>query len=302
MRYLVVGCGNIGSKRKQALGERCVATVDPYRAEADYRRLGEVPLDAYDAAVLAVPNQVKLEQLEMLLGQGKHVLVEKPLVFRDEATAERLRRTAQARGAVWYTSYNLRFEPHVLALKELVASEAVGTLYRARMVYGYGTAADIAGTWRDDEFGVIQDLASHLIDLVGFVFGRFGVEFVVWARDAHEVKGVDHCILATDDRRIVLECSYLSWKNRWRIEVVGSRGTLQTEGLTKWGPTTLVVRRRRMPSGVPDEERNVISIPDPTWVRDLAHFEEMVASGRTSFGNDLWLSRTLIRAATCPLS
>ncbi len=35
MRYLLVGYGNIGAKRKALLGDRCVATVDPFNAAAD---------------------------------------------------------------------------------------------------------------------------------------------------------------------------------------------------------------------------------------------------------------------------
>jgi scyllo-inositol 2-dehydrogenase (NADP+) len=302
MRYLVVGYGNIGAKRRILLGERCIGTVDPYNPEADYADLEACPADRYDAAVLAVPNHVKIPQLEFLLDRGKHVLVEKPLVFPDESVAARLAQTARAHGAVWYTSYNFRFEPHVAAIRRLLAEEAVGTVYRVRMFYGNGTAANVAGTWRDDHLGVLQDLASHLIDLAGWAFGRFGTEFLVWAREAHELRGVDHCILATADRRVVLECSYLSWKNRWSIEVVGSKGTLQMEGLTKWGPTVLVVQHRRLPSGVPEEERDVVSQPDPTWAADIAHFEAMVAAGQTSRDNDLWVSRTLLHAASCPLS
>ena len=62
-------------------------------------------------------------------------------------------------------------------------------------------------------------MAIHLIDLTGFVFGRFGAEFRVWERRGHELKGFDHCLLATADRAVTIECSFLSWKNRWRIEV-----------------------------------------------------------------------------------
>ncbi|HEX4835443.1 MAG TPA: Gfo/Idh/MocA family oxidoreductase [bacterium] len=302
MRYLVVGYGNIGTKRKAVLGERCVGTVDPFNADADYESLSACPPETYDAAVLAVPNQAKIDLMESLLAQGKHVLVEKPLVFPDVITAERLRQAAESHKVVWYTSYNFRFEPHVTALRRLVADRAVGRIYRVRMFYGYGTAGTVAGTWRDDTRGVLQDLASHLIDLTGYVFGRFGAEFRVWERAAHELTGVDHCILATTDRQIVIECSYLSWKNRWSIEVVGEGGALHMEGLTKWGPSELVIQRRRRPSGVPEEKREVVDGPDPTWAADIAYFERMVETGQTSYDNDVWLSRTLLHAASCPLS
>ena len=302
MRYIVVGHGNIGAKRKQLLENRCVATVDPYNAAADYRTLPECPLDLYDAAVLSVPNQLKISLLDYLLDHGKHALVEKPLVFPDEAIAYSLQQKAEQHEAIWYTSYNFRFEPYVVRLRELLAVGSIGEVYRARMFYGYGTAGSVSGTWRDDRLGVLQDLGSHLVDLVGFVFGRFGSDFLVWERCAHELTGIDHCILATADRRIVIECSYLSWKNRWTIEIIGARGALQMDGLTKWGASELIIQRRRLPSGIPDERREAVTGPDPTWAADLAHFEAMVAAGQTSFENDLWVSHTLQHAATCPLS
>jgi predicted dehydrogenase len=299
MRYLVVGCGNIGAKRRAVLGPRCRATVDPV-APAEHRTVAEVDPDRYDAAVAAVPNDVKVDLLRYFLDRGKHVLVEKPLIV-DLETAADLAGRARATGAVWYTSYNFRFEPHVVALKARLDAGALGRLYRVRMFYGNGTAGDLAGTWRDSPYGVLEDMATHLIDLAGFVFGRFGAEFQVWERGGHELKGPDHCILATADRGLVIECSFLSWKNRWRIEVVGERGMLEMDGLTKWGGSELVVWRRRFPSGPPDEERQRTAGPDPTWAADVAHFEARVRAGVTSHDNDVWLSRTVVAAASAPL-
>ncbi len=296
MRYLLVGLGNIGSKRKAVMGDRCVATVDPFNPAADYRASAECAPDRYDAAVLAVPNEAKLELLEFFLDRGKHVLVEKPLIF-DEPTAEDLLVRSRKTSAIWYTSYNFRFEPNVIALKRHLDAGAIGRVYRVRMFYGNGTAANLAGTWRDSRFGVLEDMASHLIDLAGFLFGKFGSEFQVWERRGYELKGIDHCILATADRSVMIESSFLSWKNRWRIEVTGECGALEIDGLTKWGESHLVLWRRQFPSGAPEESREVAHGPDPTWAADLRHFEECAAAGRTSCENDLWISRTIIAAA-----
>ncbi len=301
MRYLVIGYGNIGAKRRQVLADRCVATVDPYNPTADFASVADCPVDQYDAAVLAVPNRLKIELLEFLLARGKHALVEKTLLFPDREMADRLQQIATRGRAIWYTSYNHRFEPHVVNVKRLLAEGVVGDVYRVRMFYGNGTAAEVAGTWRDDGLGVLEDMASHLIDLTGSVFGRFGVDFLVWERRGHELSSIDHCILATTDRQVVIECSFLSWRNRWSIEVVGARGALRMEGLTKWGPSELIIQRRQFPSGVPEENRDVVTMPDPTWAADVRYFETMVASGQTSYENDLWLSRTILQAATAPL-
>jgi len=300
MRYLLVGLGNIGGKRRAILGERCVATVDPFNPGADFRQPEECPDASYDAAILAVPNDVKIRLMEYFLSRGKHTLVEKPLIL-DEETARHLTRVARAPRAIWYTSYNFRFEPNVIALKRYLEARIIGRLYRVRMFYGNGTAGNIAGTWRDSPLGVLEDMASHLIDLTGFVFGRFGSEFRVWERRGHELKGLDHCLLATADRSVTIECSFLAWKNRWRIEALGEEGALEMNGLTKWGKSELVILRRRRPSGVPGERREVAHGPDPTWASDIRHFEEMAAAGVTSCENDLWLSRTILSAATARL-
>jgi predicted dehydrogenase len=297
MRYVLVGLGNIGSKRKAVLGERCVATVDPFNPTADHRAPDDCADDAYDAAVVATPNDVKLDLIRYFLDRGKHVLVEKPLMLSREAADDLLRRSAR-HGAVWYTSYNFRFEPNVVALRHHLRAGVIGRVYRARMFYGNGTAGNIAGTWRDSRFGVLEDMASHLIDLAGFLFERFGAEFQIWDRRGYEVKGIDHCLLATVDRSIVIECSFLSWRNRWRLEVTGERGALEMDGLTKWGESRLVLLRRQFPSGPPEESCEIAHGPDPTWAADLAHFEEAATSGVTSCDNDLWISRTIMAAAT----
>jgi predicted dehydrogenase len=300
MRYLVVGFGNIGAKRKAALGERCLATVDPFNPAADHRTVAEVDPSGYEAAVVAVPNDVKVELLQYFLDRSKHVLVEKPLILEPEIVAD-LAARARKSGAVWYTSYNFRFEPNVVALKGHLDAGRLGRIYRVRMFYGNGTAANLVGTWRDSRYGVLEDMATHLIDLAGFVFGRFGCEFQVWQRRGYEMKGIDHCILATADGELVIECSFLSWRNRWRIEVVGERGMLEMDGLTKWGTSELVLWERKLPSGVPDEHREQVAGPDSTWAADLAHFEERIRAGVTSLDNDAWLSRTIMAAASLPV-
>ena len=185
----------------------------------------------------------------------------------------------------------------MLALKRRLDAGELGRVYRTRLFYGNGTAGTIAGTWRDTGFGVLEDMASHLIDLTGYLFGKIGCDFEVWDRRSHELKVVDHCVLATTDHEVVIECSFLSWKNRWLIDVVGERGSIEMNGLTKWGGSELIVRRRRLPSGPPEETREAVTGPDPTWAADLHHFESEAIAGRTSRDNDVWITRTVMQAA-----
>jgi predicted dehydrogenase len=293
VRYLLVGLGNIGTKRRALLGTRCVATVDPFHSAADYAEPEACEPERYDAAVLAVPDQVKLELLDCFLRLGKHVLVEKPLLFPDRESAERRVKTARARGVIWYTSYNHRYEPLVVALKRWLDAERIGRLYHGRFYYGNGTVGDVAGTWRDAGLGVVGDLGSHLLDLAGFLLGVQGTAFVPWTLERHEARSYDHAILAAADGRLVLETSYLCWKNTFAVELFGERGSLHLHGLPKWGPSELILRERVFPSGVPRETRETASGPDRTWERDLVHFEALAAAPEASAENDWWISRTL---------
>ena len=144
-------------------------------------------------------------------------------------------------------------------------------------------------------------MASHLIDLTGFVFGRSGCEFRVWERHRHELKGFDHCLLATSDRSVTIECSFLSWKNRWRIEALGEEGALEMNGLTKWG------RERAGDPAPPAPERRA-GRESRDGPRARSHLGRRHAALRGDGGdrrhlgeNDLWLSRTVHAAAAAPL-
>src|SRR3546814_12988914 len=93
--------------------------------------------------------------LSYLLGHWKHVLVEKPLVAEDEADLVRLDERSRETGATCYTAYNHRFEPHFIAMKDLLSSGELGEVYRCRMFYGNGTARLVRNSeWRDQGAGV----------------------------------------------------------------------------------------------------------------------------------------------------
>jgi len=294
VRYLVVGLGNIGRRRQALLGERCVATIDPFSNSADHATPDECPDHRYDAAVLAVPNGTKLGLVEYFLARGKHVLVEKPLLFGDLQTAERLAALAAERGAACYTSYNHRFEPLIERMRSRLKAGAVGKLYRGRFFYGNGTVRHVAGSWREQGLGVVEDLGSHLLDLAAYLLDCRGDRFVPWSLGRHESTNFDHAVLASEDGRLVLEMSYLSWKNTFSIDLLGELGSLHVWGLPKWGAAQFVERRRVLPSGAPIETvQSAQPGVDVTWERDLAQFEAHVGRGETSFDNDYWISSTL---------
>jgi len=304
MRVIIVGLGIQGKKRLAVAGADAVATVDPVNSEADYKSLTDVPLGDYDAALICTPDEAKIELLTYLLGHGKHALVEKPLLAAHNATLERVAALAVQRRATCYTAYNHRFEPHFVRMRALLQSGELGRVYRCRMFYGNGTAADVRSSpWRDKGAGVLPDLGSHLLDTVLFWFARRDHRFRVISCHRFENAAFDHFVVGAEGEPVLeLEMTLLSWRNHFTCDVFAERGSAHIESLCKWGPSTFTRRWRRLPSGRPDEESVTLVQPDPTWAVEYEHFKRLCGSGESNIENDLWINQRLNELITASLA
>lgn len=296
MRVIVAGLGIQGKKRQSIAGRDVVATVDPFVPNADFKAIEDAPLDSYDAALLCIPDEPKIQMINYLLSHGKHVLVEKPLVSENQADLDGLAQLVLNRGAICYTAYNHRFEPHFVRLMQIIESGILGKIYRARFFYGNGTARDVRNSpWRDKGAGVLPDLCSHLLDTLLFVFGEWPDDLRIWTARCFENKSFDHIICGgTHPIHIELEMTLLSWRNHFVAEVYGENGSAHIDSLCKWGPSTFTLRKRVLPSGRPTEESNTLIQPDQTWQLEYEHFRNLCAAGKGSnIENDLLINMTL---------
>ena len=299
MRVVVAGLGVQGHKRRAFAGADCVATVDPVNPDADHTTLQAVPADSYDAVLACVPDAPKISLIETCIKNSKHILVEKPLWAEDAVVLEACERETRAAGIVVYTAYNHRFEPHIEAMRALVASGRLGRLYRCRLFYGNGTARQVRDSaWRDQGGGVLPDLGSHLLDTARFWFGTISDDIRLISADRFENRAPDHVILAANqgEPRLELEMSLLSWRNHFTCDLFGENGSAHIESLCKWGPSSFTIRDRVLPSGQPLEECRTLVQPDPTWALEYAHFKKLCDDGTpTDLSGDLWIGRTLKR-------
>jgi|TARA_B100000315_G_scaffold106329_1_gene97488 predicted dehydrogenase len=295
---VVAGMGVQGHKRVAVAGNDVVAIVDPVTEGVDFKDIEEVPLDAYDAVLACIPDQAKMAVLGYLLENGKHVLVEKPILADDEADIRHLQDLAKASGAVCYTAYNHRFEPHFVRMKNLITSGALGRIYTLRMFYGNGTARLVRDSaWRDEGAGVLPDLGSHLLDTLLFWIGAPKMPFAICAANRFENRAFDHVVLGSEGKiSIELEMTLLSWRNHFTCDVLAEKGSAHIQSLCKWGPSTFRHRTRVLPSGRPQEEEETLERADPTWALEYAHFKSLCAEGGPSnLDNDLWINGQLNR-------
>ena len=298
-RCVVVGYGVQGHKRHAIAGADAVAIVDPVAKDADAKDIRDMPLKLYDAALVCTPDAAKYELLAYLLANGKHVLVEKPLFAADDKELLHLQELARQSGAVCYTAYNHRFEPHFLRMRDAIAAGDLGRIYSLRMFYGNGTARLVRESgWRDRGAGVLPDLGSHLIDTLLFWLPDARTwSFQIRSAQRHENAAFDHVLIDAAPPAgplIQLEMMLLSWRNHFTADVFAERGSAHIESLCKWGPSEFIRRRRILPSGRPPEERVVLVQDDPTWAAEYEHFLGLCEKAEPcSLANDLWLNQVL---------
>jgi len=167
LRVGVVGVGHMGRyhaqiyRQLEGVSLAGVADVDPKRAKTvasacrtdafvDYHDL----LEKVDAVSIAAPTSSHCDIARDFLEKGVDVLVEKP-ICRTVAQAEELTDLAGRKGRVLQVGHTERFNPAVVALKELVD--------RPRFIESHriGSFPD-----RSTDVDVILDIMIHDIDII----------------------------------------------------------------------------------------------------------------------------------------
>lgn len=284
LRIIIIGLGTQGIKRKTLLGKSCYGTVDSFSDQAEYRKVEDVPLEIFDAAFVCTPDESKLEIIEYLIGNGKHVLCEKPLLFSSIEDYERVENLANQNKVKLYTAYNHRFEPSITKVKKILNEGTLGKIYQIKIYYGNGTAKLVKkSNWRDSGLGVISDLGSHCIDLICYWFPEMNFSLKIASVDTFENNSPDNASLISEksNPRIGIDLSLCSWKNTFRAEITGEYGNLSIYGLNKWSASKLVKHARIFPSGAPVESLESYEYGDTTWDLEHDYFNSFVSSDAT---------------------
>lgn len=121
------------------------------------------------------PNRQHAEQLLAAMAAGKHIYCDKPLVVTDEEAdaVEALLGHYQGIGQV---TLQYRFFPATLRAKQLLDEGFVGNVIGFRAAYLHSGSVDPSRPmgWKQlksEGGGVLQDLGSHLVDLVDYLVG-----------------------------------------------------------------------------------------------------------------------------------
>ncbi len=131
-----------------------------------------------DILDICTPNNCHANTVRKALAAGKHVLCEKPLCTTLEDALE-LVALANKSSCVSGMVFNNRYLAPVMRALELIREGRLGRILHFHAAYLHSSATDPekrAG-WKQDRTvcggGVLFDLGSHVIDLMGLLCGRF---------------------------------------------------------------------------------------------------------------------------------
>ncbi|MFH1450789.1 MAG: Gfo/Idh/MocA family oxidoreductase, partial [archaeon] len=249
MKVGIVGCGLIGSRRADFLGEDklvIVADVNEERAKelaekhncestTDYHKVTQHP--EVETVIIATTNEFLAEVATDAINHGKHCLIEKPGA-RNTAEYEKLINLKKRHGVTVKVGYNHRFHPSFLKAKEIVDSGEIGEVMYVRGRYGHGGRLGYDKEWRADPKksggGEMLDQGTHLIDLARWFCGEFTnvqghVGTFFWDMP---VEDNGFALLKTDSGKVAwLTASCTQWKNLFSFEIHCKTGLLTIDGL-----------------------------------------------------------------------
>lgn len=241
LRGAVIGLGMIGRHHARLLQAsdrvRFAGAVDPggdrHRSVHDGRRVFEslgalLQSGSLDFAIVAVPTDLHLPVARELAAVGASLLIEKPLAGSAETAGEIVEICEQHRvhGAVGHVE---RFNA---ALQEMRRRVVDGQLGR---VFTVTTTRSGPFPGRVHDIGVVKDLATHDIDLVGWLSGS---RIARVSAQIQHLTGREHedLVLVTglleSGAAFNLIVDWVSPTKVRRTRVLGERGMLEADTLS----------------------------------------------------------------------
>ncbi|WP_035793569.1 Gfo/Idh/MocA family protein [Kitasatospora mediocidica] len=300
LRAGLVGIGAMGRHHARVLaalpGVRLVGVADPAgdptgaaHGTPVFAALEGLLARGLDYAVVACPTGLHEEIGLALAAHGVAALIEKPLA-RCAAAAGRLVEAFESRGLVASVGHVERFNPALRRLRDLVAAGELGPLHQVM------TRRQGPFPARMVDVGVVQDLATHDIDLTRWItgaeYGPLSARTVRRSAGGHE--DLAAVIGTLDDGTMVSHLvSRLSPVRERVVVVTGERGclvadtlagtlTLQADGSATAcavvGPEPLVAEHERFRDALAGRPGVTVTLRDGLRAVELA--EDVLSAAR----------------------
>lgn len=146
-------------------------TFDITRVHGSYQELVDDP--EVDIIYVASPHGLHAEHTRQVLEAGKHALVEKSFTL-DAAQAADLRELAASRGVFLMEAMWTRYLPHMIRIRELVSSGAIGEIRAVWADHTQALSTDPAHRLNAPELGggALLDLGVYPVSFIWDILGE----------------------------------------------------------------------------------------------------------------------------------
>ncbi|MGV8832074.1 MAG: inositol 2-dehydrogenase [Devosia sp.] len=183
VRFGVLGAGRIGKVHAKAVSAnskaKLVAVADAFDKAAtdlagqygcEVRTIEQILASAdIDAVVICTPTDTHADLIEQFTRAGKAIFCEKPI----DLDVERVKACLQvvdAEGGTLMVGFNRRFDPHFMAVRDVIAKGEIGTVEMVTIVSRDPGAPPVDYIKRSG--GIFRDMTIHDFDMARFLLGE----------------------------------------------------------------------------------------------------------------------------------
>jgi predicted dehydrogenase/nucleoside-diphosphate-sugar epimerase len=126
----------------------------------------------FDAVVVALPNYLHVEAIELAMSLGFSVLCEKPLAL-DANACLRLDKLSRETGQVLAVGMVRRYLPSELALRQALKDNLIGPIREIDIAWGepYKWSSSSSSFFQRENGGILTDMGVHFLDSVAELVG-----------------------------------------------------------------------------------------------------------------------------------
>ena len=286
----IIGYGNIGKKRhtnlkkikKYKISLEFICEVNRHETikkniKNKINNWKKINPSNYDLIIICTPTNVTEKILPFFIGKT-NLLVEKPGTINLKKM-KYFSKLSTINNKIFKIGYNLRYDDGLIYAKSLIDNSKIGKIYHLKVTYSNG-----ATLTNSNKVGSLVDMGAHSINLIQWLLdvNNLDIKYSLSQKNEFMKKQIaDNGFVNFVYKNIIcfIHHGFCNWKNKFELEIIGSKGLSQVESLPKWGIQEVIYGKRVFPSGKPKLFKKIFK-KDNTWLNEINFVLDRISCGK----------------------